>query len=507
MKRCQMYFVTLCGLAVLFTASVNAAVPQTINYQGRLTDAAGDPVPNVPILVKFTIWDAAAAGAMLWNSGFQSVTPEDGLFTYPLGSMVNLPDNLFTDTIRYLGITIGADPELVPRERFRTVPYAYHALRADTADISATVFDGAITGPKLAANSVIGGKIVDGTITASDLGTNSVAADEIQPNAVGNSEMLDNAIGSPEVIDNSLTAADLAAGSVGTSEVADNTLTENDLAANSVGNSEMRNNAIGSAEVIDNSLTAFDLAPNSVGLQEMQSSSVGSFEVIDNSLTANDLAAGSVGASELATGSVVGGVGGDILDNTITSADIQNSTITGADIANSSITGTDIANGSISDLDLGDEPGVAQNVGTAFVTSTSITSMISRSITVPTNGFILAIASCEASVFHSAGTTTFGTFGVSEFPTSRTNDQDKEIRIPSNVLTGTYDHVIMAQKIFGVPSGVRTIHFVANKSSVSPNWTLNDLTLSLIFFSTSYGTVTETPPSPPGTVDGDLPSQ
>ena len=88
MKRCQLFFATLCGLAVLFAASAEAsAVPQTINYQGRLTDAAGDPVPDAPILDKFIIYDAAAAGAMLWNSGFQSVTPSGGLFTYPLGSI------------------------------------------------------------------------------------------------------------------------------------------------------------------------------------------------------------------------------------------------------------------------------------------------------------------------------------------------------------------------------------------------------------------------------------
>lgn len=556
MKRCQMFFATLCSLAVLFAVSANAAVPQTISYQGRLTDAAGDPVPDVPILVKFIIYDAAVAGAMLWNSGFQSITPTDGLFTYPLGSNVVLPDNLFTDTIRYLGITVDVDPELTPRERFRTVPYAYHALRTDTAKISATVFDGAITGPKLAAMSVtntklafssVGGdKIIDGSINASDLASNSV----------GLSEMQSNSVGSAEVIDNSLTAADLASGSVGTSEVIDNTLTSSDLAPNSVGNSEMIDNAIGSPEVIDNSLKAVDLAANSVGVSEIAANSVGnsemldnaigSAEVINNSLTAADLAAGSVGASELATGSVVGGVGGDILDNTITTADIltstinssdiQNATILGADIANSTITGSHIVNGSITgtdiatgsifssdianstitgidivsgsifDIDLGDEPGVAQNTdgsGSSTISSTAIASMMSRTLTAPTSGFILAIATCEASVVHSAGVTTSANFGVSEFATSRPSDQDKEIRIPNTASSGLYDHVVTVVKIFGVPSGPRTIHFVANKSSASPNWTLFDRTLSLVFFPTQYGTVTETPPSPPGSVNDD----
>ena len=65
MKRSKTFFITLCGVAVLFTASANAAVPQTISYQGSLTDAAGDPVPDAAILVKFIIYDAPAAGSML----------------------------------------------------------------------------------------------------------------------------------------------------------------------------------------------------------------------------------------------------------------------------------------------------------------------------------------------------------------------------------------------------------------------------------------------------------
>lgn len=122
--------IAVIGIAGL---SAQAAVPQLINYQGRLTDGGGAPVADGAQLMKFTIYDAAVGGTSLWNSGFQSVTTTNGLFSYDLGSNVALPDDLFTDTSRYLGITVGVDPEISPRTRLETSSYAYHALRADTA--------------------------------------------------------------------------------------------------------------------------------------------------------------------------------------------------------------------------------------------------------------------------------------------------------------------------------------------------------------------------------------
>ena len=66
-----------------------------------------------------------------------------------------------TDTIRYLGITVGADPEFSPRTRLVSTPYSFKALHADTSDYATTVPDQSITGAKL----------VDGTITDADVST------------------------------------------------------------------------------------------------------------------------------------------------------------------------------------------------------------------------------------------------------------------------------------------------------------------------------------------------
>jgi hypothetical protein len=112
-----------------------ADVPQSINYQGRLTNTSGQPVADGPYLVKFIIYDADVDGVAKWNSGFQTINTNSGIFDVQLGvpPMPLLPDNLFADTFNFLGITVNTDPEISPKTKFLTVPYAYQALRADTA--------------------------------------------------------------------------------------------------------------------------------------------------------------------------------------------------------------------------------------------------------------------------------------------------------------------------------------------------------------------------------------
>lgn len=114
------------------TAFVQAAVPQLINYQGRMTDAGGNPVDTV-VSVLFTIYDYE--GGVVWQEGHDGVTVTDGLFHVLLGSNEQFPEGAFVeDTTRWLGVTIGDEPEGEPFVRMVTVPWAFHAQRADVAE-------------------------------------------------------------------------------------------------------------------------------------------------------------------------------------------------------------------------------------------------------------------------------------------------------------------------------------------------------------------------------------
>jgi hypothetical protein len=142
--------IALTIIAICAVTPASAETPNQITYQGRLTGPTGTPVPDGPYLIKFVIYNASTAGTEIWNSGFQTVTATGGLFTVSLGAspMPVLPASIWWDTVRYLGIAVGADPEMTPRTRLTSgfgsfistfSTYSYNATVADYAKRADTV--------------------------------------------------------------------------------------------------------------------------------------------------------------------------------------------------------------------------------------------------------------------------------------------------------------------------------------------------------------------------------
>ncbi|MEA1979488.1 MAG: hypothetical protein U9N54_00750, partial [candidate division Zixibacteria bacterium] len=135
MKKLITTGLLLFGIFILTTIIAFSAVPQLINYQGRLLDSAGDPINDGLYHIKFAIYNAPTDGTELWVDTFRKVGVNNGLFNVALGDMTAypFPHDLFTDTLLYLGVTVQGESEMTPRTRLLTVPYSYHSLRADTA--------------------------------------------------------------------------------------------------------------------------------------------------------------------------------------------------------------------------------------------------------------------------------------------------------------------------------------------------------------------------------------
>ncbi len=121
-------------LVVCMVVTSYAAVPGLISYQGRLTNAAGTPVPDGAYFVRFQIYDAPVGGTSLWNSNIQPVQTKEGVYTYILGQDVAFPNGLFTGGNRWLGITVGVDPELSPRKQMIATSYAFVSQNADSVN-------------------------------------------------------------------------------------------------------------------------------------------------------------------------------------------------------------------------------------------------------------------------------------------------------------------------------------------------------------------------------------
>ena len=127
-----MRFATFTVLLVFIFCLAIYAGPDRFNYQGRLTDAGGNPVADGSNSLTFRIYDAPTGGTVLWSET-RSVTTEQGVFSVTLGETNPIPSELFSGSSRYLGVQVGSDPELVPRTLMASVPFAHSADFSDSA--------------------------------------------------------------------------------------------------------------------------------------------------------------------------------------------------------------------------------------------------------------------------------------------------------------------------------------------------------------------------------------
>ncbi len=125
-------------LALPSAAQVLDGVPHLINYQGRLTDTGGAPVTDGEYVVTFAIWSDSTSTSSPdreWISPNCTLLVVNGLFNWQLGSRENLPPWTMTNYVDlWLGIQVGSDPEIAPRTRLCSAPYAYKAWQADYAE-------------------------------------------------------------------------------------------------------------------------------------------------------------------------------------------------------------------------------------------------------------------------------------------------------------------------------------------------------------------------------------
>ena len=112
------------GQAPMPQQSPQAAVlTDQIPIQGRLTDANGIPL-NGTYTVTFYVYDAAEGGTLLCGNWITSIPVTNGLFN----STIDLCDAIdaFEGDQLYLGVKVGDDSEMTPRQPILAVPYAYN---------------------------------------------------------------------------------------------------------------------------------------------------------------------------------------------------------------------------------------------------------------------------------------------------------------------------------------------------------------------------------------------
>ena len=137
---------------MVFSGSpVTPPIPHVINYQGMLTDNAGNPLSG-PYNLTFRIYDDTTAGNLEWSEIQSGVQVQNGLFNVLLGQVTAL--NLAFDEQYWLEVQVGIS-DIMPRLRFTSVAYAY---RAETAESDG---DWTISGNDM--YSAVSGKVGIGT--------------------------------------------------------------------------------------------------------------------------------------------------------------------------------------------------------------------------------------------------------------------------------------------------------------------------------------------------------
>lgn len=112
-------------------ASLPASPPRMLAFKGTLLDSSGNPLTAVQTL-RFGLYNnqTASGSALLWEET-QDITPDaQGNFSTHLGKNQPLYQSLINDNPSlYIGVTVGRQPELAPRQQIATTAYTKDAER------------------------------------------------------------------------------------------------------------------------------------------------------------------------------------------------------------------------------------------------------------------------------------------------------------------------------------------------------------------------------------------
>jgi len=198
--RYHSLFVVLVGLLVCRLAY--ADIPRQISFQGRLTDASGKFVPDGNYSLTFRIYTDSTSGSSKWSEG-QLISVSKGLFNVILGTINSIPDSIFNYKDTWLGIQVGVDPEMTPRQRLSSLGYAYRTAKADTSSYS------------MNSDKLDGLHASDFTSPVSDYGRSGVATDLYEGTATLTDKYVNetqaNSVTSAMITDNQIADADISA--------------------------------------------------------------------------------------------------------------------------------------------------------------------------------------------------------------------------------------------------------------------------------------------------------
>jgi len=132
MRKILLLTLLVIGLVMAAGNRTYSNFPRLIQYQAVLEDSTGTPLSDTTVSIQFDLFDVSVGGASLWSetSNFSLV---EGLMNHYLGSIVALPDPLFTDhDSLWLELIVEMDT-LAPRVLLTPSAYSMRVATIDQA--------------------------------------------------------------------------------------------------------------------------------------------------------------------------------------------------------------------------------------------------------------------------------------------------------------------------------------------------------------------------------------
>lgn len=171
-----------------------------------------------------------------------------------------------------------------------------------------------VTTPKIATKAVTGEKIADNTIENRSIKAGTITPDKLTIIPVGRpmspgletSEIKDAAITSNKIAPNAITTDHIAANAVATDDIKDNAITTEKIRDGAITREKVADRSVNTADIVDGAVTSVKLANNSVTAAKIAANAVGASEIAANAVGTSEIANGAVTTEKIGLGQVTG---------------------------------------------------------------------------------------------------------------------------------------------------------------------------------------------------------
>ncbi|MBI4397057.1 MAG: hypothetical protein HY548_08185 [Elusimicrobia bacterium] len=198
---------------IFLTLPLVAVAPHRIYYQGKLTDAQGNPKPDGSYKMQFEIYDAATDGDSKFSESREDGIPvANGVFEVSIGACpvscsADLRNVFRANAELWLQITVEGLP-LLPRQKLNASPFALGV--ADDSVTSVEIANGSVMNDDINVAAAIDDDKLADIDNDNKVAPGAIAAGAL-PGDVIASSVASNSIQSAHITDGQIVNADIAA--------------------------------------------------------------------------------------------------------------------------------------------------------------------------------------------------------------------------------------------------------------------------------------------------------